>query len=344
MPSFWCVNIPMLLMGNCLFVAAALLAAVPPHLNAQESESKTFDQRAMALLRGVENARLVVPSARIEIETESRRTGGRNKRSLVVWFDGDRRRFDAKMDSAPMKTVVKMPNMIHFDGINSCTIQQPSNQSATYCFDPRILGISPSYAVEDTVQKRIAYRNAKSVSLIGTETIAGRSTNHVHVVDAHEQEVDFWIEEVEGFPVHQYQFRTPSSTRRVIATSRYDKNLMPPSIPFEVETESFDGKDRATGRQLIRVTKAELGIPIDPQTWELAGLNLPIGTPVADLRLKQRIGYWNGRGLSQDPPATAETVSPDQGRNRIGWPAYALGSFVALAAVAFAVRLWRRLR
>ncbi|MEX2118256.1 MAG: hypothetical protein WD847_01495 [Pirellulales bacterium] len=38
------------------------------------------------------------------------------------------------------------------------------------------------------------------------------------------------------------------------------------------------------------------------QPGTLAGLNLPIGTPVSDIRIRRRLGYWDGKKLIANPP------------------------------------------
>jgi hypothetical protein len=43
-------------------------------------------------------------------------------------------------------------------------------------------------------------------------------------------------------------------------------------------------------------------VPIEPKAFTLAGLGMPVGTPVVDVRIHQRIGYWNAKNLSVNLP------------------------------------------
>jgi hypothetical protein len=58
----------------------------------------------------------------------------------------------------------------------------------------------------------------------------------------------------------------------------------------------------------VTVAIKEIGNPIPPETWTLTGLNLPAGTPVSDLRIHKRIGYWDGKGLSKKPSIPSATL------------------------------------
>jgi hypothetical protein len=46
-------------------------------------------------------------------------------------------------------------------------------------------------------------------------------------------------------------------------------------------------------------------VTIDPEIWTLSGLDMPIGQAVVDVRIKRRVGYWDGRRLTENPPRRA---------------------------------------
>jgi hypothetical protein len=48
-------------------------------------------------------------------------------------------------------------------------------------------------------------------------------------------------------------------------------------------------------------TSAQFKHPIDPVSFTLNGLGMPVGTSVSDDRVHRHIGYWNGSGLSESP-------------------------------------------
>ena len=191
---------------------------------------------------------------------------------------------------------------LHFDGKDSATITVPPKwPGVDYLFDPRTLGLSGSYLADETVPSCLGYQNAKSVTLVGLEPVRGKSTWHVRVVDSYEQQLDFWIEPVAGFPVHRGRFSTKEGLNQNQSEVYCGENPRFPWLPSRVETQYYcQGKPTDATRE-VTILKAEFDVRIPPETWTLAGLDLPIGAPVSDLRVG-RLGYWNGEGLSQDPP------------------------------------------
>lgn len=53
---------------------------------------------------------------------------------------------------------------------------------------------------------------------------------------------------------------------------------------------------------VVEFERPEFVSEIAPSTWTITGLSLPFGEPVVDLRIKQRIGYWNGAELVEQVP------------------------------------------
>lgn len=261
--------------------------------------------RALALLRAVENARLAVLPSSVELEHEYRSGQVHNRTELVLWFQDDFVRCEARGNTKSV-VVRRRGELLHFDGKNSSTIRDPAKALADVCFDPRVLGISAHYLVSDTVHKCVAIHDSQSVRLVGREEVAGIMTNHVEVIDAYRQRREFWIEEAPGWPVHKFRFQAPGSNSYVISLSRFDTNVMPPGLPVEVTSTMYDLAGRVMAQDRLRVTRATVGIVIEPEKWELAGLGMPVGTPVADLRIKQRVGYWNGHQLTKDFPRSAK--------------------------------------
>jgi hypothetical protein len=52
---------------------------------------------------------------------------------------------------------------------------------------------------------------------------------------------------------------------------------------------------------IIKVNPVEIG----EEAFSLSYLGLPVGTPVADLRSDQRVGYWDGVKLAKQLPQLA---------------------------------------
>lgn len=330
---------PVRSISNLPVVGAILICPLVALGQESDSQQTGISDRAIALLKGVENARLAMPAGKLRIRATLKDIAGSKTETMDVQFNGWRRRFDSTLPNGIVtKTVVTEADLIHFDGEYSCTLRQPHNALVAYCFDPRALGIMASYLLEDSVDNCVAYRGAKSVSLVGTEMVNGHRTWHVRVVDRYGQHVDFWIEDARGFPVHKYQFRTPSGGYRAVSVSRYNPDKMNEPIPVHVESAGYDERDQMIEQRIVTVLEADSGIEVDTEVWELAGLGLPVGTPVSDLRLKQRIGYWDGRGLSKNVPPVPFT---SESTWRF-WPVAGIGLLLLVMAVLSGRHWWRR--
>lgn len=150
----------------------------------------------------------------------------------------------------------------------------------------------------------LAYREAKEIKLVGAEQVAGRNTSHVRVTDKFDQQLDFWIEPT-SYHVVRCEYRFEEIFRR--CQSEYGQEGPASALPTEVRIEeAFEGK-RVCERTL-KITNVATTDAFPPESWTLAGLDLPVGTPVVklfetpvDKVTGERIGYWNGKGLSDSP-------------------------------------------
>ncbi|MGA2255233.1 MAG: protein kinase, partial [Thermoguttaceae bacterium] len=265
----------------------------------------------IVLLRAVEKARLGVPPGRLVIGSHFKEGEVDNNCRLEVVFDGDKRQFRYESpNSAKIRTMFDGTSFLHFDGTDSATISDPARwQWADYLFDPRTLGLTGSYLANETLTLCLGYQKAKSVTLVGPERVRGKSTWHVRVVDSYEQQLDFWIEPVAGFPVHRLEFSTSEGFNQIRGEVYCGDNPRFPWLPSRVETKDYC-QGKPMGTREVTISKADFDVPIPPETWTLAGLDLPIGTPVTDLRVG-RLGYWDGRDLSQAPPLLAGRKKED---------------------------------
>jgi len=313
-----------------LFAGVLSVIAVGDVVAADGAEP--VDQRALALLRAVENARLGVVAGKLDLDTDYRTGVVHNKSRYTIVFDGDRRRFDATEGKSPMRSVFTPTDLIHYDGVGSCTLRDPKSGLSEYCFDPRTLGITGVYLAELSVPSCLRFRGAKSVGMIGEERISGHSTTHVRVEDAYGQLNDFWIDQAEGFPVHRYEFALPGGERRSVVICQYDKAVLLGTIPVEVSLTGYDAEGNVDRQCLMRVLSVDLAYKPDSQTWKLTGLELPVGTPVTDLRLKQRIGYWDGKGLSKQLPVAMPTRRGSSSESYLRWPFFVVGG-IAIGAI-----------
>jgi hypothetical protein len=79
-------------------------------------------------------------------------------------------------------------------------------------------------------------------------------------------------------PVHRCEFRV--GTDHSITTAEYEPVEGGGYLPARVQTNALGPKGSLKYERSITVSDAQFGVDIDPQTWSLAGLDLPISTPV----------------------------------------------------------------
>ncbi len=300
-----------------------------------------------ALLREVAKARLALPPVRMAIEAHYESKDVKTDYRLSVVADGDKRRFIAEAPKRPTtRGIFDGSVAMFFDGVNSATIFDPRQSSqADYLFDPRTLGISTFLSAGETVDSCLGLKNSRSVALIGREEVRGKSTWRVRVVDQHSQQLDFWIEPRAGFPVHRSRFATETQLNQSQAEVYCDDDAQFPWLPSRIEI-TYSRKGEPTGeRRLVAVSHTEFGEQVPPETWTLAGLALPLQTPVADLRSHKRLGYWDGKGLSEQPSTTVSIAHKRSMESPPTTPIkfYAVAGLLSLAVVAAIFRVLQRI-
>lgn len=281
-------------------ILSALLAALTasPELRAADETVEP-----LALLQGVENARLQLPPCRIDLTVEyvSEPTI-HNTHHLGIIFARDRRRFEQSVGKTTESRSIFDGTQALIFSEGSATLRDMAQATPDYLFDPRMLGITTTYHWDGGVRSSLGYMNATSVALVGKEVIDGKTTWHVSVLDSYKQKLDFWIEPRVGFPVLRHEFSI--GHQRNVTTSQYegaDSRGASAVLPRRSKTESFlDG--RLADVRTVTVERVEEGISVEPSTWTLAGLEMPRGTPVSDIRTHQRMGYWDGSALVSEPP------------------------------------------
>jgi len=318
-----------------LFAAQVVVAA-----NVADKPSQEKQPDPLNLLKAVTHARQQISSGQIAFDVlthfSDRPLDGTNRVQLKVVFDGEKRRFqqsgreyayvlmgpnagavtDAKRKElgldkeaavrAGLLTGFESHYVTAYDGARvfmywsanrDTVIDDPSKGSISYAFDPRVLGLTPSPSVKDTIESCLNYGRAKNVQLVGDESVEGVAAWHVRVSNPKPfANLDLWIDAL--LPSHVVRCEFNGNT----VCSRFDPGHPEDPIQLEVRSVNFYGRERARRDNTILRRSAHFNLPVDPASWTLAGLDMPIGTAVVDYRISRRIGYWDGRGLSEMPP------------------------------------------
>jgi hypothetical protein len=117
-------------------------------------------------------------------------------------------------------------------------VKEPSKATADYVFDPSILGVSVWYDVNTTVPNYLAFRDAKSITLVGREDIAGHHVWQVQVLDKFGQDKHFWFENAPDFPVYMSSLVRKYSKTTVI--SDFEGDNPGPQLPAKTLTRQYD--------------------------------------------------------------------------------------------------------
>lgn len=159
----------------------------------------------------------------------------------------------------------------------------------------------------------------------------GRSVWRIKFVDKFQQVKEYWTQPAAPFRVYKAVCQTGLTEYET--TSKFSSPLAIKWMPTTIETIVLDQKSRAEKyRRIVHITDVVSPAAVPDSAFELAGLRMAVNTPVADIRIKQRIGYWDGAKLSADIVAVRPTV-PVQ-RNSTG---SRLGVYIVITCVSLAV-------
>jgi RNA polymerase sigma factor (sigma-70 family) len=254
-----------------------------------DGEKRRFEQlqRETAIVSMSPDAGKIVEAKRIEL-------GGDNDALAQLGL--------IELQDAHYRTIYDGKSLTQLDPRLDTNIRDSKDGSAEYVFDPRTLGLSDALFPDDTIENCLAYQTAQSVSLIGKENVDGISAWHVKVQVTDDWRYEFWIDA--NRPTHVVKQEAPNRGGTVL--SKFDEQNPDDPIPLEINIvdDHFGSDPRPWERRMIR-RNTRYNVPIDPKAWTLAGLGMPVGTPVNDNRIMRRIGYWTGSNLSENFPRNA---------------------------------------
>lgn len=339
--QFWTNN---LLPRTALGVAAGvLLAGCTMAVAMADNGIDSGQPDPIALLKNVAVAREKIKSGEMEFVVarhDSKYAIQTNYSLLKIVFEGQKRRFeqlqretaiistspdagkivDAKrielggdddalaqqglieLQDAHYRTIYDGKSITQFEPRLDTHICDPKNGNAEYVFDPRILGLSDVLLPDDTVESCLAYQTAQSISLVGKEDVDGISAWHINVQITDNWRYEFWIDA--SHPMHVVKQAAPN--RGGTVWSKFNSQNPNDPIPLEITiVEDHFGSDPHSWERRITRQNTRYNVPISPKAWTLAGLEMPVGTPVNDNRIMRRIGYWTGSSLTENFPRNA---------------------------------------
>jgi hypothetical protein len=116
--------------------------------------------------------------------------------------------------------------------------------------------------------------------------------------------------------------------------SEYAASNVKAVFPVRVRIRSeIDSRNVPRFECVIEERMAEYDPRLSPDSFSLSGLNLPIGAPVTDNRLKQIVGYWDGNKLVKDATAALRSRETSHLAAINVWLWVAVSSVVAVAII-----------
>ena len=222
-----------LLCGGLLCAPSQFLAAEPEAATSAAASANAGKDEAVATLKAVEEARQKVLHGTLTLKIRYRSGSDERRSRYFVSFLKERVRFD-QIEPGPDLTIGVFDGrtVISFDGERSVTLDSPQGDSKTAdsLYDPRMLGISPTYKISRTLRKCLAYEDARSVAMVGPEKLGDIDVVHIHIVDAYGQGVDFWVDREHGFRVMKSAFHNGGNTYQTSVSTYKEGDVLPSEV------------------------------------------------------------------------------------------------------------------
>jgi hypothetical protein len=252
------------------------------------------DPDPRVLLQGVASARSEIRSGELIVRAIYQSERVRTDRLLHVRFKDAKRNYVVLFRADPARSVYDGTDVMVYRH-KSAIVTDPSNAGAHYLFDPRVLGLTTSLRPGVTIKNALRSEDAREVSLVGEEENDGVLTWHVKVVDGHDQQHHFWIEDAPLYRVHKYEYRYGDELLRT-CVSHYGERPGMAALPESIEVRAYRGGELHYERE-IEIVRAIINMPVEAKLFTMTGLLMAKGTPVS--RENKRIGYWDGSNLVQ---------------------------------------------
>ncbi len=279
------------------------LAILTQFLFAARSWSQNTD--AEAILRAVESTRVNTPPSALTVGIRFLQPTDPPQR-MRIEFDGIKRRFSSET-TKDYCCIYTSTEMLTYDGKDSTTIEDPSASTSEYRFDPRVLGLSGFYSFSDTLEQCLGVQDPKDMLAMTSTEFNGEKVWHIRFVDKFRQARQYWIQTVAPFRVYKSVYQTELTEFET--TSKFSSAPAIEWLPATIQTTVRDRKSRAEKyTRIVDISDVVSPAGLADSTFDISGLGMAVNTPVADIRIKQRIGYWDGAKLSADLVEVRPTI------------------------------------
>jgi hypothetical protein len=316
----------------CISISLSVFLAAASIFIGVSSASSVFaasDTDARLILDGVRASRLALRegSITISITRELQRLGETESFSIKAqWKDDSVQFLETHPDGTFRRCSIRHDGKLLFRQKNYGGGVRDLINYPYFLFDPRVLGASPWFSPIQTADFVLfpAKSEWEAVLLDDSDHIDGSDCIVVRW-ETYGFRQDYWIDVANGFRVRKIVDYNNKSEY----FSLYSEDCI---LPHTVTEINRDRKTQdVTGKTVFQLSGLDLS-PIDAGIFSLAGLGLEVGEAVIDERLQERIGFWNGRDLSESRAeafAVAFSREPEPGAPP-RWLAFSIGAFVLL--------------
>ena len=260
-----------------------------------------------ALLQGVAARREQIPPSRLHIREVWESPLWRNIEEHVVLFKGELRYYVRTNANEVRRILWDGKDVLRFDG-SQVNLRNLDTQTADYLFDPRLLGITTSFAWSARIAD-LLHPGASRIELVGREQIDGKAAWHVRIED-NDCEINIWIDEKKSFSVYRFDERLRDHGFRT--TRAFYDNQDYSWLPSRIDGQEFDAKSQLICKRQISILDASAEIKVPKNTFTMAGLlsgvkfNPEIWVDIIDVRTHQIVGNWHDGRLA--PPLSRQAV------------------------------------
>lgn len=247
------------------------------------------DPDPLALLQGVESARLQIPPSSLTLRYIYRDPLVTNETLMVAEFDGELRRFESQGNGTTnsyWSTVFDGSKAITYEerlqNVEYRSLATPNDLSL---FDPRLLGLTHANAWDEALAKILPLKATDGkFELVGRQEINGRLAWHVRFQSVGGRpidQLDYWIDDLHGFRVYRKDWAG-------IQTFSYYENDNYPWLPSRVVSKAPEYE------QEVQVIQAKADVRFPQSRWGLAGMKLKPQTVVLNHDPPRIVGVWDG--------------------------------------------------
>ena len=332
---------PWWIVGFC--VVSALSGPAP--LRAATPDDPADHPSAEALLRGVEWARTKHDSCRISFEIRALSPPPAVTVEYVIEMVGAKRRSEILPGEVARVVVIRDSDVFYsyergnHEDVHIFDLKEEVGGRGDVVFDPRILGLTDVMSADMTVNKCLRPVKVDKLELAGKDVV-----NKVPVVLVKASRNDgttFEYAVEDGtFRVHRQRIRSPYS--EIDVDSEFDPADEKTPFPRRVVARRRDKGRDAPFERTYTVKSLEFDPVIPPERFTLKSMDLPVNTAVVDYRIKRRVGFWNGEGLSESPVYPKERPVETSAPESRGGGRFIFIAVNVLVAIVFLVLGWWR--